>query len=92
MSKTSKFLADLSAYEAMKKTPPDPSVPRLKGRTAPLLIAALLTSLVALTYILMEISMSPSRIAWLELTLFGIAGIVGSLRIYCARKSQSTTT
>ena len=86
MSKVSKFLTDLASYEADHKEPDDSNRPQIKGRTAFVLIVALLLCLSAFTYSLMKVSMSHRMIDLLESVLFGIAALVGSLRFYYARK------
>ncbi len=86
MSKVSKFLTDLSSYEAAHKAPRDGDVPQIKGRTAFVLIVALLLFLLVFTYALDQSILSPRMIDRLESVLFGIAALAVSLRIYYTRK------
>jgi hypothetical protein len=88
MSKISKFLTDLSSYEANHKEPSTASNLQMKGRTALALIAGLVLSLVVLTYCLTQVPISPRQIDLLSSVLFGIAGLAGSLRIYYLRKKR----
>jgi hypothetical protein len=87
MSKPSKFFADLASYEASHKELGSPARPQIRGLTAIVIILALLLFLAALTYLAMESPMTPRRIGLLEDALFGIAALVGGLRVYYARKS-----
>jgi hypothetical protein len=86
MSKTSKFFTNLASYEAEHKEPDHAGNPQIKARSAFILIATLLLFLVAFTCFLMEAPMRPKTIDLVESVLFGIAGLVGSLRFYYARK------
>jgi hypothetical protein len=86
MSRLSKFRADLASYEADHKEVGDTTQPQIKGRTAILIIVGLLLCLAALTYFAMEAPMHPRKIDLLESVLFGIAALVGALRIHYARK------
>jgi hypothetical protein len=86
MSRVSKFLTDLSSHEAAHQAPRDSNVPQIKGRTAFVLIAALLLFLVVFTYALDQSILSPRMIDRLEVVLFGIASLAVSLRIYYIRK------
>lgn len=86
MSRLSKFRADLASYEADQKEVGDTNQPQIKGRTAILIIVALLLCLTALTYFAMESPMHSRTIDLLESVLFGIAALVGALRIRYARK------
>jgi len=88
MSKTSKFFANLASYETEHKEPDHPGDPQIKARSALIFIVALLLFLVAFTYFLMEAPMRPKTIDLLESVLFGIAGLVGSLRFYYIRKKK----
>jgi hypothetical protein len=80
-------LADLASYEASHKELGSPGRPQIRGLTAILIILALLLCLTALTYFGMESPMTPRRISLFQDALFGIAALVGGLRIYYARKS-----
>jgi hypothetical protein len=86
MSRLSKFRADLASYEADQKDVGDTNQPQIKGRTAILIIAGVLLCLAALTYFAMEFPMHPRTTDLLESVLFGIAALVGALRIHYARK------
>lgn len=86
MSKVSRFLADLKSYEADHKGPDDLSGPQIRGRTALLLILALLLFLAVFTYALMQIPMRPRSIAALESVLFAVAMLASALRFYYLSK------
>ena len=74
------------SYEADQKEVGDTNQPQIKGRTAVLIIVGLLLCLAALTYFAMKSPMHPRTIELLESVLFGIAALVGALRIHYARK------
>jgi hypothetical protein len=88
MSRTSRFFANLALYETEHKEPDRPGNPQIRARSALIFIAALLLFLVAFTYFSMEAPMRPKTIDLLESVLFGIAGLVGSLRFYYIRKKK----
>jgi hypothetical protein len=86
MSGLSKFRADLTSYQAANAELDNANRPQIKGRTAILIIAGLLLCLTALTYYATESPLRPRTIDLLQSVLFGIAGLVGALRIRYARK------
>jgi hypothetical protein len=86
MSRVSRFLADLKSYEADHKGTDDVKGPQIRGRTALLLILALLLFLAVFTYGLMQIPMRPGTIAALESMLFAVAMLASALRAYYSRK------
>ena len=88
MSKPSKFMTDLRSYETDHKASQERDIPQIKGRTALVLVAVLMVFLLAFTYHLMENGLSPRMTDRLESVLFGFAALVGSLRIYYARKKK----
>lgn len=90
MSKMSKFFADMKSYEADHKATDAANAPRMRGRTALLIIVALLLFLAAFTYVLMQTSMRPQKIEFLESVLFAVAfaaaGLSSWLRYRYSRK------
>jgi hypothetical protein len=90
VTKVSKFLADLAAYEADHQQPKDPRVPQIKGRTALVAVLVLLLFLVGFTYLLTSVLLTPRAINRLESIFFAVTWLllatISGLRWYCARR------
>ena len=77
--KISKFLEDLTSYEAYRRETDDHRVPQIKGRTAFAVVLGLLPFLAGFAYLLEGASLAPRAIDGLEHIIFAIFFLVAAI-------------